>query len=137
MKVIKNAAILWENEYVTKSSLLFDEQGIQGLCDTFNESEMDEVIDGEGYLLLPGFIDVHVHLREPGFEHKETIKTGTQAAAHGGFTTVMAMPNLKPHPDCVENMHAYLEKIKKDAIVNVVPYANITKGAAGKEIVKE
>ena len=69
MKVIKNAAILWENEYVTKSNLLFDEQGIQGLCDTFNESEMDEVIDGEGYLLLPGFIDVHVHLREPGFEH--------------------------------------------------------------------
>lgn len=135
MKVIKNAAILWENEYVTKSNLLFDEQGIQGLCDTFNESEMDEVIDGEGYLLLPGFIDVHVHLREPGFEHKETIKTGTQAAAHGGFTTVMAMPNLKPHPDCVENMHAYLEKIKEDAIVNVVPYANITKGAAGKEIV--
>lgn len=135
MKCIKNAAILWENEYVTKSNLLFDEKGIHGLVNTYDEDELEEVIDGEGYLLLPGFIDVHVHLREPGFEYKETIKTGTQAAAHGGFTTVMAMPNLKPHPDNAETMKAYLQKIKEDALVNVVPYANITMNAAGKEIV--
>ena len=135
MKVIKNATILWENLYFKKGNLLFDETGIKAFCDEFNESEMEEVIDGEGYLLSPGFIDVHVHLREPGFEYKETIKTGTQAAAHGGFTTVMAMPNLNPHPDNVETMTTYLQKIAQDAIVNVVPYANITKKAAGKELV--
>lgn len=135
MKLIKNAAILWENEYVTKSNLAFDEQGIQGLISTYDENDYEEIIDGEGYLLLPGLIDVHVHLREPGFEYKETIKTGTQAAAHGGFTTLMAMPNLNPHPDNVETMKAYLQKIQDDAIVNVIPYANITCKAAGREVV--
>lgn len=135
MKLIKNAAILWENEYVTKSNLAFDEQGIQGLVSTYDENDYEEIIDGEGYLLLPGLIDVHVHLREPGFEYKETIKTGTQAAAHGGFTTLMAMPNLNPHPDNVETMKAYLQKIQEDGIVNVIPYANITCKAAGREVV--
>ena len=65
--------------------------------------KMDEVIDGKGMLLSPGFIDVHVHLREPGGEHKETIETGTQAAAKGGYTTICAMPNTRPVPDTVEN----------------------------------
>ncbi len=94
----------------------------------------DQTIDCEGNLLLPGFIDVHIHLREPGGEHKETIKTGTKAAARGGFTTVCAMPNTNPVPDDVQSVHSLLEKIKTEAEVRVLPYAAITKGLQGKEI---
>ncbi|GAQ18856.1 dihydroorotase [Oceanobacillus picturae] len=94
----------------------------------------DQTIDCEGNLLLPGFIDVHIHLREPGGEHKETIKTGTKAAARGGFTTVCAMPNTNPVPDDVQSVHSLLEKIKTEAEVRVLPYAAITKGLQGIEI---
>ena len=63
-----------------------------------------EVIDGKGCFVSPGFVDLHVHLREPGYEHKETIETGTKSAAKGGFTTICAMPNTKPVPDSIENL---------------------------------
>src|SRR5699024_5711934 len=76
---------------------------------------------------------VHIHLREPGGEHKETIKTGTQAAARGGYTTVCAMPNTNPVPDNVEQVQALLTKIKEDALIRVLPYAAITKGLIGEE----
>ena len=83
------------------------------------------VIDGKGMLLSPGFIDVHVHLREPGGEHKETIETGTKAAAKGGYTTICAMPNTRPVPDTVENFSHVLDLIEKNAIVRVLPYAQL------------
>ena len=86
------------------------------------------------YFLFPGFVDVHVHLREPGFSYKETVATGTQAAAHGGYTAVCTMPNLKPAPDCLENLNPQLEAIKKDAAVHVYPYGTITVGEAGEEL---
>ncbi|MCG3420511.1 dihydroorotase [Oceanobacillus jordanicus] len=98
------------------------------------EVTADQTIDCEGNLLLPGFIDVHIHLREPGGEHKETIKTGTKAAARGGFTTVCAMPNTNPVPDDVQSVHSLLEKIQLEAEVRVLPYAAITKGLQGTEI---
>ncbi|AVQ98977.1 dihydroorotase [Oceanobacillus iheyensis] len=98
------------------------------------EVTADQTIDCEGNLLLPGFIDVHIHLREPGGEHKETIKTGTKAAAKGGFTTVCAMPNTNPVPDDVQSVHSLLEKIQLEAEVRVLPYAAITKGLQGTEI---
>src|SRR5690606_25334799 len=91
-------------------------------------------IDGRGKLALPGFIDLHIHLREPGGEHKETIETGTKAAARGGFTTVAAMPNTNPVPDHQEILDTLFEKIEKDAVVRVLPYASITKGLEGKEL---
>lgn len=78
---------------------------------------------------------MHVHLREPGFAYKETIDTGTMAAAAGGFTTIMAMPNVQPYPDSTEVMEAYLQKIEADAHVHVIPYATITKAESGKEVV--
>lgn len=86
------------------------------------------------YYIFPGFADVHVHLREPGFSYKETIKTGTLAAARGGFTSVCCMPNLSPCPDCKQNLDLLLSIIKKDAVIDVHPYGTITKSQSGKEL---
>ena len=84
--------------------------------------------------VLPGFIDVHVHLREPGFSHKETIKQGTMAAAKGGFTTVLAMPNLNPVPDSLAHLMQQQKLIARDACINVLPYGAITIGEQGVEL---
>lgn len=101
-----------------------------------NESIADpeiEIIDGEGIYLLPSFVDMHVHLREPGFSYKETIKTGSIAAAAGGFTTVCTMPNLNPAPDSLSNLKTQLDIIRKDAVIKVWPYATITRMRKGNE----
>lgn len=87
-----------------------------------------------GKYVFPGFTDVHVHLREPGFSYKETVATGTAAAAHGGFTTVCTMPNLSPVPDTAEHMEEQLDIIRRDAVVDVLPFAAITKGEKGGEL---
>lgn len=84
--------------------------------------------------VFPGFCDVHVHFREPGFSYKETIKTGTLAAAHGGYTAVCTMPNLNPVPDSIENLNPQLEIIDRDAKVKVYPYGSITVGQAGEKL---
>lgn len=86
------------------------------------------------YIVVPGFADVHVHLREPGFSYKETISAGTKAAARGGYTAVCTMPNLNPAPDCAENLKKQFEIIEKDAAISVVPYGTITKGENGEEL---
>lgn len=95
------------------------------------DAEADQRIDCEGHLILPGLIDVHIHLREPGGEHKETIKTGTQAAARGGFTTICSMPNTNPVPDTVENLQNVNQRIKETAEIRVLPYASITRELQG------
>ena len=82
--------------------------------------------------IFPGFLDVHVHLREPGFSYKETILTGTRAAARGGYTSVCSMPNLNPVPDSVENLKEQLDIIEKDACISVYPYGAITVGEKGE-----
>ena len=92
------------------------------------------VSDFSEYYILPGFADVHVHLREPGFSYKETIKTGTLASAHGGYTAVCSMPNLNPVPDSVENLKKQLDIIEKDACIHVYPYGSITVGQMGEEL---
>ena len=84
--------------------------------------------------LFPGFADVHVHFREPGFSYKETIRTGTLAAAHGGYTDVCTMPNLKPVPDCAAHLQPQLQAIEKDACIRVHPYGAITRGQQGEEL---
>ena len=93
------------------------------------------VIDVAGAAVIPGLVDVHVHLREPGYSYKETIFDGTRAAAHGGFTTVCAMPNLNPAPDTVGNLERQLDIIRRDACVEVLPYATITRLRMGSELV--
>lgn len=90
-------------------------------------------ICADGLTVIPGLVDVHVHLREPGFSYKETIATGTAAAAAGGFTTVCPMPNLNPAPDSPENLERQLEIIRKDAKVETIPYATITRSRLGEE----
>ena len=84
------------------------------------------------YFILPGFCDVHVHFREPGFSYKETIQSGSLAAAHGGYTAVCTMPNLNPVPDSVEHLAEQLKIIESDAVINVYPYASITVGQNGE-----
>ena len=84
--------------------------------------------------IFPGFIDVHVHLREPGFSYKETIKSGTEAGASAGYSAVFSMPNLKPVPDSVENLKVQTDIIEKDAVISVYPYASITKGQKGEQL---
>ena len=86
------------------------------------------------YVVLPGFCDVHVHFREPGFSYKETIDTGSLSAAAGGYTAVCTMPNLNPVPDSAEHLREQIAIIEKDAIIHVYPYASITVGQAGQEL---
>ncbi len=103
------------------------------VLDAFSEFGTS-VYNSSQYMIFPGFCDVHVHLRQPGFSYKETIKTGTQASAHGGYTTVFSMPNLKPVPDSAEHLKEQLDIIKKDAVINVLPYGAITVGQNGEEL---
>lgn len=91
----------------------------------------DRTVDLRGMYVVPGLVDVHVHLREPGFPHKETIATGTAAAARGGYTAVCSMPNLDPAPDSPEHLRVQADLIRRDALVRVYPYASITVGQRG------
>lgn len=90
--------------------------------------------DDNKYVVFPGFCDIHVHLREPGFSYKEKISTGTAAAAHGGYTAVCTMPNLNPVPDNLPHLNEELKIIEKDALIKVYPYASITVGELGYEL---
>ncbi len=90
--------------------------------------------NNDDYFCVPGFVDVHVHFREPGFTYKEDMKTGSLAAAHGGYTTVCAMPNLNPAPDSLEHLEEELKAIREKAVINVLPYATITVDEKGEKL---
>lgn len=98
------------------------------------EQGMAAVSHFSNMFIFPGFVDVHVHLREPGFILKETIESGTAAAARGGYAFVCSMPNLNPPPDSLENLSVQLERIKQTAKINVIPFGTITKLQAGLEL---
>ena len=102
----------------------------EGVFSSFSEL----LSDSKEYVIFPGFCDVHVHFREPGFSYKETIYDGCCAAARGGYTAVCTMPNLNPVPDSVEHLKMQTDIIKSDAIINVYPYASITVNEAGNEL---
>ena len=129
--LIKNALAYTANSF-KKSDVLVKGSTIDYIGDSIDICSVDRIIDAQGkYFLIPGLVDVHVHLREPGFSYKETIKSGSMAAAKGGYTTVLTMPNLNPAPDCVEGLKAQTDIIERDAVINVYPFATITKGRKG------
>ena len=126
--LLKNAMVFHNCAISKKDILICDGQivsvgtGLTADCD---------VIDLNNCFIFPGFIDVHVHLREPGFSYKETIKTGSLAAAHGGYTDICSMPNLNPVPDSVEHILVQTDIINRDAVINVHPYGSITVNEEG------
>lgn len=134
--LIKNASITTD-EQKTQLMDIYIEDGIISEIRPAIDKRADSTIDANGKLVTPGLIDVHVHLREPGYEYKETIKTGSQAAARGGFTTICAMPNVNPEPDTVENLERILNIISKEACVKVKQYVPITKGLTSDELTNQ
>lgn len=134
MKIIlKNVNRVVTNNEVEVCNVLIEDGKISRLTKGAIEESADRVIDGAGKLVTPGFIDVHIHLREPGGEHKETIETGTKAAARGGYTTVCSMPNTNPVPDSAEEVEKLFDRIKEDSVIRVLPYGAITKGLKGEK----
>ena len=115
------------------ADLLIEDGAISGI-DTRIERDDAQVIDATGLVVSPGFIDLHCHLREPGFEYKETIATGTLAAARGGFTTVCAMPNTDPVMDTRATVEYVLSKASAEGVVRVLPIGAVTKGSKGAEL---
>src|SRR5690625_3019101 len=131
--LLKNVSLIEKGNELVKRDVLIEGNKIKQV-EANIEISNQRIIYGQGYLLLPGLIDVHIHLREPGGEYKETIKTGTESAARGGFTTVCSMPNTSPVPDDVTTLTDILQRIEKDAVVRVLPYAAITKDLQGEEL---
>lgn len=129
MQVIFKDAKVYTNGAMKKQTMLFDGTSLSVFMGNSFPTNA-KVIDNT--VILPGFCDVHVHFREPGFSYKETIKTGSLSAARGGYTAVMTMPNLKPCPDSKENLKIQLDAINKDAEIAVYPYGAITVGEGGE-----
>ena len=107
------------------NAVFSDRSPLAGIFVPFNTSE---------YVVFPGFCDVHVHFREPGFSYKETIATGSAASARGGYTDVLSMPNLNPVPHNVDNMNLQREIIKRDAVIGVHPFASLTIDEKGETL---
>ncbi|MBQ8028413.1 MAG: dihydroorotase [Clostridia bacterium] len=130
--LIKNAKTLFGSSVVTQDVLFSKEAVIDISKDIICDGAV--VFSSDDIFVFPGFADVHVHLRQPGFSYKETIKSGTLAAAGGGYTAVCSMPNLNPVPDSVENLQQQLDIIETDAVIHVYPYASITVGQKGEKL---
>lgn len=135
--LIKNSRIISHDNQLTPVQIWVKDQVIHAIGEQFDEKTFDQIIDAKGQLVTQGLVDVHVHLREPGFTYKETIKTGSQAASRGGFTTICAMPNLDPVPDTVERFKQVQNSIAQDAVNHVLQYAPITKGLRSEELVDQ
>ena len=135
--LIKNGQINTRKNMTTPAEIWIEDGRIKAIGTGFSEAEFDEVFDAKGQLITPGLVDVHVHLREPGFTYKETIEAGTRSAARGGFTTECAMPNLNPVPDTAEKLRQVYDIIRKDAVVKVLQYAPITENLRSEKLVDQ
>ncbi len=132
MRTLLKGASYYTPQGFAKGDILLEGGRIVGVESSIEPSAADRVVDLEGAYITPGLVDVHVHLREPGFAAKETISSGTAAAARGGFTTLFTMPNLSPAPDSLENLEKQSSIIERDAKVEVIPLASITRGQKGR-----
>lgn len=121
-KTQENLDVLIQNNKIVKLAKQIDEVA-------------DKVVDCKGLYIMPGMIDMHCHLREPGGEHKETIETGSKSAVKGGFTTICPMPNTNPTPDCAEVLKRIIDEAKRVNLCNVLPFSSVTKGEKGEELV--
>lgn len=131
--LIKNGTVFSRNRFEELDIYIDNHQRMTLATDI--DVEANEVIDASGLHIFPGFVDTHVHLREPGFEYKETIESGTYAAAKGGYTTVFCMPNVNPVTDSVEHYLALQKMIQKNECIQVYPYVSITKQQKGEQLV--
>lgn len=117
-----------------KRDIAIEDGVVLSIADSISEDGFDYVIDYSNKVIVPGLVDVHVHLREPGFSYKETIRTGSEAGARGGFTALCAMPNLNPVPDSVTHLQEELDIIKNTAVIPVYPYGSITVAQKGEKL---
>lgn len=133
--LLKNGTALdYASNINEKMDILIENEKISKIGKDLEE-KADIVIDCKELYIMPGMIDMHCHLREPGFEHKETIETGAKSAVKGGFTTICPMPNTKPTPDNVETLKYIIDRAKEVNLCNILPYSSITKGEKGEELV--
>ena len=133
--LLKNGTVIdYASNFQDIADVLIENEKIIEIKKNITE-KVDEVINCEGLFIMPGMIDMHCHLREPGGEHKETIETGSFSAIKGGFTTICPMPNTKPTPDSAIILSEIIEKAKEVAKCNVLPFSSVTKGEKGEELV--
>ena len=134
MRICFKHAQVWKDGSLRPADVLVSDGRIVSIGDRVSCSTDTVCIEVHNAVIFPGFVDVHVHLREPGFSYKETIRTGTLAAAHGGFAHVAAMPNLNPVPDCKASLEEELRRIRESACVHVHPYGAISVGQKGEQL---
>ena len=133
--LLKNGRLIdFKNKRDGQYDVIIEEDKIAKIGKGLEEAA-DKVIDCTGLNIIPGMIDMHCHLREPGFEYKETIETGSKSAVAGGFTTICPMPNTKPTPDNVETLEKIIAEAKRVNLCNILPYASVSKGEKGEELV--
>lgn len=133
--LLKNGTLIdYKTNTFEKYDILINQDKVEKIEKNIEE-EADKIIDCTNLYIMPGMIDIHCHLREPGFEHKETIETGAKSAVCGGFTTICPMPNTKPTPDSTIILQKIIEEAKRVNLCNVLPYASVTKGEKGEELV--
>lgn len=133
--LLKNGNVIdYASRCNQKMDILIEDNKIVKVANQIN-NVADNTIDCTGLMIIPGMIDMHCHLRQPGFEYKETIETGSRSAVKGGFTTICPMPNTKPTPDNKEVLKEIIEEAKRVNLCNVLPYSSVSKGEKGEELV--
>ena len=133
--LLKNGTVIdYASKTEEKLDILIVSDKIAKIAKDIKE-QADKTIDCEGLYIMPGMIDMHCHLREPGGEHKETIETGSKSAVKGGFTTICPMPNTNPTPDNPEVLKRIIDEAKRVNLCNVLPYSSVTKGEKGEALV--
>ena len=131
--LIQNGTVINPADQTETAADVLVEDGIIKKIAPKQKMKADRVVDASGCYVMPGFIDMHVHLRDPGQEHKETVETGAKAAARGGFTTIVAMPNTKPVVDNADVVNYVHNKASDVRMINILQTGAVTKGQRGEE----